>query len=552
MPPLQPVAQTDTVGPASTSLPNSSQPPNPPPIPAIIDTSIPCSICRTTIAHGNTDICNICYEPFSTRCLLHPCHHIFDYECISSWLTTLFEAPDWTPAKTTCPLCRGVIGTIERTEPIASVAVDELSRRAGARIAGGRREGMDIDRGDRERYLADMYYRRREAANNAPTPPLRRRRQGMGYPHDDIFDMSEDEEENGGRRADWVSGAVQESPEDNFADVLEDVQDFDLAFVLEREVRGVDQRDNVGLGIDLAPDGTGMDRILSVIEALVSALRNNAPDTQATSATAVAAPPIPTVATPNVPPSTDNPAPNHQQIPRRLVPPPPTQTVAAEPSTSTTIENLLGIEFIPRGPDQSPHILLTSALAGPSTSSIADNTTRIELIPRGPGRAPHILLTPITSSISSTTNNTPGLQPIPPTPSHSPHTQTIVSRPSASSATSNTPNTLLIPHHPEPPPQSQRIPLRPPITSRAKTPKPHRTYPSTRFPNIPPTTAGPSRPRPRAPPRAYMPSLASSRSDSDKADREAADHGVFRARSKRSRTRHREMREWVGRNADFA
>lgn len=62
------------------------------------------------------DICGICFESFTTLCHLHPCKHRFDYDCIDPWLQSLFRENSH-PDTMTCPLCRGIIKNIQRTNP---------------------------------------------------------------------------------------------------------------------------------------------------------------------------------------------------------------------------------------------------------------------------------------------------------------------------------------------------------------------------------------------------------------------------------------------------
>lgn len=56
--------------------------------------------------------CIICRNSFSTRSTLQPCGHEFDFDCIFSWLQSLF-VKHYDLSEVKCPLCRGAVAGIQ-------------------------------------------------------------------------------------------------------------------------------------------------------------------------------------------------------------------------------------------------------------------------------------------------------------------------------------------------------------------------------------------------------------------------------------------------------
>lgn len=80
---------------------------------------------RTLSSAAGDNICGICFEAFTTLCKLQPCQHQFDYECIYSWFNSIREG-DGPSGVMNCPLCRGVVQRIKRTNPTTIVDAAEL------------------------------------------------------------------------------------------------------------------------------------------------------------------------------------------------------------------------------------------------------------------------------------------------------------------------------------------------------------------------------------------------------------------------------------------
>jgi hypothetical protein len=85
--------------------------------------------------------CIICMNPFSTRSMLQPCGHEFDFDCVLPWLDSLF-VKHYDVGEVKCPLCRGAVEFIQhdhRPEGISQRFI--IGRRFRAYNYRERREG---------------------------------------------------------------------------------------------------------------------------------------------------------------------------------------------------------------------------------------------------------------------------------------------------------------------------------------------------------------------------------------------------------------------------
>jgi hypothetical protein len=64
--------------------------------------------------------CGICHEPLNNRAQIKPCDHLFDLECISTWLAQS------RPASQTCPLCRSVMTEIHHFDDQGGILVQNI------------------------------------------------------------------------------------------------------------------------------------------------------------------------------------------------------------------------------------------------------------------------------------------------------------------------------------------------------------------------------------------------------------------------------------------
>ncbi|KAH7419144.1 hypothetical protein BKA64DRAFT_751456, partial [Cadophora sp. MPI-SDFR-AT-0126] len=68
----------------------------------------------STVAAESPMNCTICFDRISTLCILQPCDHKFDMDCLMPWLVSVYtESHDESTLR--CPLCRQVIDTIRHS-----------------------------------------------------------------------------------------------------------------------------------------------------------------------------------------------------------------------------------------------------------------------------------------------------------------------------------------------------------------------------------------------------------------------------------------------------
>ena len=58
--------------------------------------------------------CTICFDEITTLCILQPCDHTFDLDCLMPWLVSVYRESHDEPALR-CPLCRQTIDTIRHS-----------------------------------------------------------------------------------------------------------------------------------------------------------------------------------------------------------------------------------------------------------------------------------------------------------------------------------------------------------------------------------------------------------------------------------------------------
>ncbi|KAK0113225.1 hypothetical protein ONS95_014920 [Cadophora gregata] len=64
-----------------------------------------------TPAAERLENCTICFEEISTLCILQPCGHKFDMDCLMPWLISVYT--EWyDESLLRCPLCRQIIDTL--------------------------------------------------------------------------------------------------------------------------------------------------------------------------------------------------------------------------------------------------------------------------------------------------------------------------------------------------------------------------------------------------------------------------------------------------------
>ena len=61
------------------------------------------AIAKTSQKSGPAEACVVCLEDISEGCKALPCRHTYDYLCLLSWLEL----------RQTCPLCNGLVESIE-------------------------------------------------------------------------------------------------------------------------------------------------------------------------------------------------------------------------------------------------------------------------------------------------------------------------------------------------------------------------------------------------------------------------------------------------------
>ncbi|PVH89817.1 hypothetical protein DL98DRAFT_565080 [Cadophora sp. DSE1049] len=103
------VVQTEEGQAGAEATPQPEPEPQPEPAVAEIDPGGP-----STTAVESPDSCTICFEEISTLCMLQPCDHKFDMDCLMPWLVSVYtESHDESALR--CPLCRQPIETIRHS-----------------------------------------------------------------------------------------------------------------------------------------------------------------------------------------------------------------------------------------------------------------------------------------------------------------------------------------------------------------------------------------------------------------------------------------------------